>query len=158
MMILSPSEPAVKTCFKCRQPRPLSDFYRHPRITDGHLNKCKFCAKTDVRLNRAMRTEYYVAYDRERGRRPGRVAMYQRKQIAYRTRYPERMAVYCKVYRAKKTGVLVPPLRCPGCGEVSQIDAHHEDYKFPLQVTWICPRCHHAHHHIYNYFTGQPVA
>lgn len=157
-MTLSPSELAAKPCFKCRQSRPLSDFYLHPRMADGHLNKCKFCAKLDVRLNRAKRSDFYVTYDRERGLRPERKNMYRRKQIEYRARHPERTSVYCKVYRAKKAGVLAPPIRCPGCGEVSQIDAHHEDYSQPLQVTWICPRCHHAHHHVRNYFTGQFVA
>lgn len=153
-----PSEDGAKLCFKCRQIRPLSEFYRHPRMADGHLNKCRFCTKMDVRLNRAIRSDQYAAYDQQRGVDANRRESYRQKRIAYRTRHPERTAVYCRVYRAKKTGVLVPPVRCPGCGAVSRIDAHHEDYSRPLQVTWICPRCHHAHHHVCNYFTGQSVA
>jgi hypothetical protein len=136
----------------------MSEFYRHPHMGDGHLNKCKFCAKLDVRLNRAKRADYYITHDRERSGRPERKDQYRRKRIAYRALHPERTAVYCRVHRAKKAGVLVPPIRCPGCGEVSRVDAHHEDYSRPLQVTWICPRCHHAHHHVCNYFTGQTVA
>ncbi len=157
-MTQSPSDITVKECFRCRQTRPLTEFYRHPKMADGHLNKCRFCAKIDVRLNRAQRSDYYATYDRARGKSPERRAMYQRKRIEYRARHPERVAIYCKVYRAKKAGVLVPPIRCPGCGEIGQVDAHHEDYRRALAVTWLCPRCHHAHHHVRNYFTGQFVA
>lgn len=36
-----------KTCFKCNTEKPLSDYYKHKKMGDGHLGKCKECTKKD---------------------------------------------------------------------------------------------------------------
>lgn len=56
--------------------------------------------------------------------------------------------------KAIQRGVLIRPAHCSGCGEVpkpykdgrSAIQAHHDNYTRPLDIRWLCKRCHHEWH------------
>ena len=63
-----------KQCFKCGVTQPIDNFYQHPRMADGHLNKCKSCAKHDVSVNYRANRSYYQEYEREREKRSERRA------------------------------------------------------------------------------------
>lgn len=56
----------TKQCFKCKSILPLEEFYKHPAMKDGRLNKCKACTKLDVFLHRQANLEKIRAYDRAR--------------------------------------------------------------------------------------------
>lgn len=48
---------------------------------------------------------------------------------------------------ALKNGSLFRPNVCSRCGsKTSNIDGHHLDYRFPLDVIWLCDSCHAATH------------
>ena len=61
-----------------------------------------------------------------------------------------RHQAYRKVRDAIKSGELKRPNKCVRCGQKdtkcsdgrSRIQAHHHDYSRPLDVEWICARCH----------------
>jgi hypothetical protein len=52
--------------------------------------------------------------------------------------------------RAVRAGDVVRPDRCSRCGNEPPpgraINGHHHDYSKPLDVEWLCEKCHTAHH------------
>jgi len=41
----------TKICFKCNKEKPISEYYKQKGMSDGHINKCKDCAKKDIHKN-----------------------------------------------------------------------------------------------------------
>lgn len=132
----------MKTCFKCQRELPLSDFYKHKQMADGHLNKCKGCTKSDVKTHREENIERIREYDRKRGNRlpVGYLKEYKEK---YPNKYRAHQAVRKAVFRNE---LFREP--CEVCGE-PDTHAHHDDYLKPLNVRWLCA-AHHSQWHIKN--------
>jgi len=57
-----------KECFKCTETKSLSEFYKHPQMPDGHVNKCKVCNKIENKSNWWKRRGEKLEYDRNRHR------------------------------------------------------------------------------------------
>jgi hypothetical protein len=51
-------------------------------------------------------------------------------------------------YRARTQSYYrVPaPDACQSCGTVGRVDRHHDDYSRPLDVRFLCRRCHQREH------------
>lgn len=133
-----------KECFKCKTVKPLSDFYKHAMMADGHLNKCKDCTKVDVNKNRWEKIDYYREYDRERANLEHRVEQKKKVNNAWRNADKRRSKCHAKVRWAMKNGLLQKK-PCERCGEEKSL-AHHEDYDKPLDVIWLCQPCHKQRH------------
>ena len=146
----------MKTCFKCDRLLPVSEFYRHPMMGDGHLGKCKQCTKRDVRENYERRRGQYLAYERSRANAPHRVdgrkrysktengkACHRRALRRQREKFPEKHSARVQLRNAVRSG-RVEEMPCVKCGK--KADGHHEDYSKPLDVVWLC-RSHHAERH-----------
>jgi len=132
----------MKKCFKCGEVKPLSDFYKHKEMADGHVNKCKDCNKKDVTKNRKDKIDYYREYDRNRGSR--QTSEYQRN---YRNEYPMKYAAHVMISNAVRDGRVIKKNNCEQCGlETKNIHGHHDDYAKPLEVRWLCPPCHKMWH------------
>lgn len=59
--------------------------------------------------------------------------------------YADKKRAMDKVRRAVQSGKLVKPEACCDCGQPRPLEAHHADYSKPLDVTWLCFRCHLKH-------------
>jgi len=148
-----------KRCFKCLCDKPLEQFYRNAMMRDGHLNKCKECAKLDDAAYRGAHAEQVRAYDRKRRTLPHRVALkreyaqtpegracHARAMEASALRYPERNAARTTFHNAVRDGKVIPWPICavPDCHKSPQ--GHHPDYSRPLDVVWLCYGHHLAAH------------
>ena len=136
--------PRKKKCFKCGNVKSLSEFYKHPMMADGHLNKCKECTKIDVSKNYSDKREYYAEYERERAQRQERKKAAIRYQRKRRKKFPEKYIAYCAVNNAVRDGRLKKQ-PCEKCGN-PETQAHHEDYSKPLDVRWLCRKSHLEEH------------
>jgi ribosomal protein S27AE len=147
----------MKACFKCQRELPLSEFYRHPHMGDGYLNKCKACARADAaRVYREKTaTAAGLQAERERGRekyhRLGYSQRYRgkgqgRHQKDWQERWPEKRKAHGILGRALRTGKVTKPEECQECGASGVIHGHHPDYTKPLDVMWLCVKCHFIQH------------
>lgn len=130
----------MKTCFKCGIEKSLSEFYKHKRMRDGHLGKCKECTKKDSTDHRNKNIERIRAYDRKRGNRQDS-AYY----LEYKNKYPNKYKARIMVGNAIRDGKLFKE-PCEHCGSEKNIVAHHDDYLKPLNVRWLC-QAHHMQWH-----------
>src|SRR5690242_8607704 len=53
---------------------------------------------------------------------------------------------YRELNRALKLGLLAKPAACERCEQSAAVEGHHDNYDKPLNVKWLCRKCHLAHH------------
>lgn len=159
----------IKKCFKCGVEKPLSEFYKHKAMADGHLNKCKECTKIYTNKHRIDNIEKVRKYDRNRPNAKERVAKnserIRRLKAENNEHYIKTISVpkqkWNKENRYKKNAHLKvkrnitmkdnKPCQCQLCGcNDNNLEGHHYDYSKPLDVTWLCKRCHSLAHKAIN--------
>ena len=150
--------PRMKKCFKCDQDKDLSEFYKHPKMTDGHLGKCKECTKTDTAKRHAEKFDDPAWRVAELKRHRTKSAKYRmegrapkpsiRASFDWLKKNPEKRKAHNLVSSAIQLGKMKKQ-PCEVCGE-ARSQAHHDDYSKPLEVRWLCPKHHGEHHHNEN--------
>lgn len=151
----------MKKCKSCDQQKPLNEFYADKWKSDGLRRVCKACDKARVKYlddkrrgNVVFRAAQAAAekqkrinntHCRENARRGARI---------YRLRFPEKSICRESLNRALRRGDVTRPMTCEACGKTpearidgrSGLQAHHADYSKPLDVKWMCVRCHTDEH------------
>jgi hypothetical protein len=144
-----------KACFKCGTEKSLSEYYRHPKMADGHLGKCKDCTKRDVGNNYRANREHYREYERQRANLPHRVQAREvyaateagrmangKSNRKWREKNPEKYRAEYAVSNAIRDGRLIRQPFCTICRSTRKVEAHHHDYSDVLGVTWFCKKHH----------------
>lgn len=125
----------MKTCICCGKEKDLSDFYKHSRMKDGHLNKCKECVRESVRINSAAHSGdlEWRRKQRERGREK-----YQRLGYRYKKRRHGEMSNVSRFYRSLG-------LTLQGC------ELHHWNYNLLKDVIALPISTHRKLHCLLQY-------
>ena len=130
-------------CSKCKQDKPPEAFNWENKAQGKRQNVCRAC---------------FSEYNKERYRKNAdlvkdRVKRYREENpsavLATKIRACEKKPTPRNAARvidaAIKAGEITRPGACSGCGASSddvKIEAHHHDYTRPLDVIWLCPKCH----------------
>lgn len=126
----------MPVCVECQEERAFDDFYASRR-------SCKECVKRAVRA-RARTNPAVQEYDRARAKTPERRAHARAVSKKWREEHPLAYKAQTAVNNAVRDGRLAKA-PCEFCGR-EDVHAHHRDYSKPLDVIWLCPKCHHRLH------------
>lgn len=128
----------MKKCFKCGIEKELDDFYVHPKMGDGHLNKCKECTRNDVdkREKLLRQNPEWCEKERIRSREKYHRLNYRQRQYILNKQKYYKNGVYKALHRRLKL-------------KKGQ-NAHHWNYNYPFDVFVLDKR---FHRFIHRYLT-----
>lgn len=132
-------------CKTCGSDKPADEFYSR-RLT------CKECVRRAVKA-RARTNPAVQAYDRARAKTPERRAHARAVTKRWREENPSAYKAQNAVNNAIRDGKLAKG-PCEFCGR-EDVHAHHKDYSKPLDVIWLCPKCHHRLHAAFPELEGK---
>lgn len=145
----------MKPCRLCSSVKAVEDYY----LNSGKpMHICKECHKTVVRARR-LTNPAVQEYDRKRAKSPHRKALNRQVSAAWRERHPDAYRAQTAVGNALRDGRIARGL-CSFCGTDQNVHGHHRDYSRPLDVTWLCAKCHHRIHALFPETAGhkEPAA
>jgi hypothetical protein len=152
----------VSWCKSCERKRSREKYYRN--YEKSLLTKKKYRDKNKEKIaaqgaeyyqkNRAhfleLRKKWYKnnkekKIDQQKKWRELHRDVERKSYLKFCENNPLKHTAYMKVLNAKRQGILKPQ-PCSGCGSTNRIQAHHTDYSKPLEVVWLCSKCHTKEH------------
>lgn len=143
----------MKACKDCGETKAMTNFYKHPGMSDGHLNSCKDCRRDYARRWYGVKMGDAEWVGRERAR--GRAKYHHAKTMGkyHRIRDPVKRAANVILCHAVRDGRVIPPSACEACNHDFSFyrrEGHHPNYDLPLEASWLCSRCHGGLHKRYD--------
>lgn len=146
----------MKECFKCLATKPIDEFYKHPHMGDGHLNKCKDCTKKDVKIGKVTRVcdtcgkefkALAAEIKRGGGKTCSRECYFERLRKLMKEKYAVKTSYYTIHHWVELE--LGKPKVCWDCGDTTKTRYEWANISGEyLQDTndWkrLCKKCHHA--------------
>ena len=130
----------MKACTECGKEKDESEFYKNRGGLQCYCKPCNNARSmkwhSEHRESRRETNNRYYANNREERRA---------RKHRWREEHPDRVKAHNIVNNKISSGRLVRKANCIICGRSPTV-AHHEDYKKPLAVTWLCYSCHALHH------------
>ncbi len=148
----TPAE-CILRCRICDKMKRRSEFYASTVRKDG-VGKCKVCHKEEMAEYRAKNkdkisalaaTPYYVEARRAYQKGVGRKAANEASK-RHRKAYPKRAKAKSMISHAIRDGNINRPTSCETCGITCTPQGHHCDYNKPMDVMWLCIKCHRKWH------------
>jgi Bacillus phage endonuclease len=162
-----------RVCTCCNIEKPFTQFGNTKKGKWGKREQCKDCLRIKNREYYHRKPEIcHAKHKRWVNKNKEHVREYSRKRYSkdpekycqsvkdyrkktknktiydYRKRNPEKKQAHTYVELSIKYGFLKRPDKCSECDVLGKIDAHHEDYNKPLDVIWLCRKCHAKRHRI----------
>ena|SRR3990167_2210374 len=129
-----------KICTRCSLEKSLDDFTARRKVKSGKNSWCRSC---NVAYNLAYR-EKNREYCRECGRNNYYKNGHKWKKPIRSPGKPDKFkdAMRARLRYAISVDKLSKPKKCEMCGTESPLMGHHHDYKFPLEIIFLCSLCH----------------
>ena len=133
-------------CSKCSQWLPSTEYYTDPRTPNRLKAQCKSChtegsLKTRNPDNARRINREYMARERTKD-----IEKFRERERNRLPAPPEKVKARSILNGAVLGGRVDKPTKCSKCGSPRRINGHHPDYDKPLDVIWLCAKCHHRHH------------
>jgi hypothetical protein len=103
------------------------------RIKSLQYSRSDIGRKNNLRATR----KYYKTHKKEVAER-----VHRNNHVLHKGKYVARY----QASNAIKLKKIIPPAVCQDCNKKGGVEAHHEDYTKPLEVVFLCKKCHGKRH------------
>jgi len=134
----------MKTCPKCEIEKESSEFYKNQSRRDKLTYWCKDCCKEHQRKYRQTQIgkEVHRRSSQKYSKTDAGREVHQRANQKHHLLHPEQKEAHSIIREAIRLGKITRPFACEICFSICKPEAHHEDYRKPLEVDWLCTKCH----------------